>query len=161
MLDFLLLAASSDVAHFYRGSVRHDKKQNVQSIKSMETSPTSAVTALWDSTIVRETSVGQAFKVVLRTVRPAAFESPSRCRFSEVEADNILAIHLTLEVDERVDVEGLLFLQFETPLVSLVIILSEGNIQQRRTIAMVKIPKFSSRIFFSISMNVASGTALE
>jgi hypothetical protein len=62
---------------------------------------------------VRETSVGEPFKVFFRIDGPAALESLSRRRVGEVEADDILAIHLALEVDQREDIEGLLFLQFE------------------------------------------------
>lgn len=80
----------------------------------MAMEPTFAVMTLWNSTVEGETSVGQAFKVLFRVGRPSAFESLSGHLVREVEANDILAIHLTLKVDQSVDVEGLLFLQFET-----------------------------------------------
>lgn len=72
----------------------------------METIPTSAIMALWDTAIERKTCVGQALKVILSAGGPAALESSSRWLVGEVEAGNVLAIHAALEVDERVDVEG-------------------------------------------------------
>lgn len=72
----------------------------------MGTVPTSTVVALWDTTIERKACVGQALKVVLGAGGPAALESSSGRLVGEVEADNVLAVHAALEVDERVDVEG-------------------------------------------------------
>lgn len=56
-LDFFLLAAGGNVAEFWHWSARNDKER--ASIELMETVPTPAVVALWDTTIERKTCVGQ------------------------------------------------------------------------------------------------------
>lgn len=71
---------------------------------------TSAVPALHNAAIIRESSISQTLEILFRVCGPAFFQVLAVRFVREIESSDILAIQLTLKIDERKDIEGLLFL---------------------------------------------------
>lgn len=71
---------------------------------------TSAVSALHDLAIVRQTSIGQALEIVFSITRPTLLEVGTHCLVGEVVTDNEFAVQLALEVNQADDILTLFLL---------------------------------------------------
>lgn len=71
---------------------------------------TSAVSALENLPIIRESRIGQALEIVIRIRGPSIPKGLSRRLRTVEEADNVLAVQAALEVNQADDIEGFLLL---------------------------------------------------